>query len=875
MKFLKFSISINNYIRNLNRDEKGIATVLTIGILALMAALAIGFVSESILLEKISKNSLNLERARLLSQAMVQRTIAAADYHSKTSSSTLFKFYSTEETAIPDTDTLDTAISTTFNNIAYYDWDKDDPDSPRWQYIRTIRNSEGDSQIIGRIAYVVINNIGKLDPSVIIDTAGNASVDTPAVAESSTTYTSVNSAESYVTGRPGVDINEIFAVNLDGSIMTNTVLNTMSAGNSNSLAELDTETRWFDIADFIGTVDNSADETDRTKFNNWFTTDNPADPEAFWIDIDGDDIIDSQYEQFHRFNLTRNDWDSLSVSDLTGANTVLFTTAYGNTSVKCIPWLKNWKDAGEMGSVTKCQNQIIANLIDYCDSDDTPHTDYPVETPPTYVGLEKVPYINELYIKIRGTAQWQHLTGSNYRFRTIFDILEIKLETINIYNCNKSVTGKLNLSFNFDFVNLSELETTPAVAEKTFSISHSGTGYEVTQPDGFSTETVYYPNSTDWENFSAVAIGHFGIDNFKINATISLEDSAGNLLDYSSFSTTPVTNFTRNNTSNDDGSEADIYYFYSQTSDPRQNLNSSDWTSEYSEADDIGTLSNPYTNDNANPSSSGSDPETATDPVNISTAYIRNAPMQSPWELGFIHRGKKWQTINLKAYNSTEGAATDAGGNAYSDGDANILDQIKMTSNTETYGKVNINSINADASNYTTKKAAIADIFTSLFKDIYVNIGKSNYDNPGTQTGDQITSTIAEYIADSLYAVGPTVFQTRAQIVRPTNGVSKLYNGTEITQDNDAAQEEIIGKMINLTTAANSNNITLIAVAQIIKDIGPNIAMTKNNVTKMLRYNEYVPGYDPILAEQKILIVLIRNPVTFKWQIKKLRYLNL
>ena len=33
----------------------------------------------------------------------------------------------------------------------------------------------------------------------------------------------------------------------------------------------------------------------------------------------------------------------------------------------------------------------------------------------------------------------------------------------------------------------------------------------------------------------------------------------------------------------------------------------------------------------------------------LSTAYIRNAPMQSLWELGVIHRGAAWQTLNLKA----------------------------------------------------------------------------------------------------------------------------------------------------------------------------------------------------------------------------------
>ena len=84
-------------------------------------------------------------------------------------------------------------------------------------------------------------------------------------------------------------------------------------------------------------------------------------------------------------------------------------------------------------------------------------------------------------------------------------------------------------------------------------------------------------------------------------------------------------------------------------------------------------------------------------------------------------------------------------------------------------------------------------------------------------------------------------------------------------------KKKIIGKMINLTTAGTSNNITLIAVAQVIKDVGGGIVIDG----EARNFDEYAPGVDPILAEQKILVTLIRNPITFKWQVKKLRYLNL
>ena len=871
------------YFRKLNSEERGIATILTVGILALLAALAIGFVSEAILLEKVSKNSLNLERSRLLAQSMVQRTLAAAEYYNEITSSALINFHSTVDT-ITDTDTLSTAISTTHNNIVYYEWDENDPDRPRWQYIRTIRNSDGDSQIIGRIAYVTINNIGKLDPSVVVDSGGNPS---GAVTEDTDLFTSYG-----VLGRPGRDVNEIFAAYLNSNVMTHTVLQKISATNADPKGELTERLRWFDISEMIGAagINNEEEDTDtRTLFNNWFTTDNPTDPEAFWIDcitgvdangIDHTDIIDSQYEQYHRFNLTRTDWDDFTVDSMLGIDvdpdTVPFDSSltnngYSEETVTVIPWLKNWKDAGEMGSIPNCRNQIIANLIDYCDSDTEATTDYPSEDPPTYVGLEKVPYINELHLNLQGTARWQKLTGQDYRYQTIVMLSYAKLETVDLYNTNTSITGKLNLSFQYRFA-IDDIISTVNVPEITFTITHTGNDYIVSQPAAFIPQSYYYPvDSVSWKTFTnSGGVSNFGIKDFTYTANISLEDSNGNLLDYATITDT-LDPFTTNNLNSDDGSEFKIVYFNSQVPDPRQNLLSSDWSSSSST-----TSTETLLDDNSNYT-----PETGDDPENnggagepapweISTAYIRNAPMQSPWELGFIHRGAAWQTINLKAYNSGEGVATDAGGNAYSDGDANILDQIKMSSQTETYGKVNINTeyFNPIPTNFVNKVNASLDIFVSLFKDIFINIGKSNYNNPGTQAGDPVSANNAEQFALTLYSACATSFKTRAELV---NAVEILWNGNEVTQTNDASQEEIIGKMINLTTAGTSNNITLIAVAQVIKDVGGGIVIDG----EARNFDEYAPGVDPILAEQKILVTLIRNPITFKWQVKKLRYLNL
>ena len=1008
-------MNLNSFFKKIINEERGIATVLTIGVLALLAALAIGFLSESMILQKISNNNLNLERSRLLAQSMVQRTIAAVTQYNATTSDSLITFNSqrllkgvngTDTDDAPDTDDLATSLSTTFNNIEYFTWDEDASDSPQWQYIRTTRNTDGDSMLVGRIAYVVINNIGKLDPSAIVDSGSNAS---PAITEDTDLYTGIDPGEAKVIGRPGRDVREIFAKNINSDITTG-IQQLMSAENAAPVTGALTEgTRWFDISEFIGAVgvgNTTSDTQIRTNFNNWFFTDNPAEPEAFWIDIDADDIIEqpsADSELFHRFNLTRTDWDDITVVSMLGVgldpDTVAFNpnstnNDYTDASVLVIPWLKNWKNAGGMGSATNAKNQIIANLIDYCDSDDSATTDD--QDNPTYVGLEKVPYINELTFTLSGQTSLTpapvsiELTVTDYwedRFNGLITVTNNTGATINSWNLefdfpfditgnywnanitrsgqsyevqnksyNATITPGASTDFGFssvdhegtaeediptllnntvsgsfynqavvkvqqldlELVNMYNSNITVDAAEITisadcyFSVYNSEVETDsikiefdektITLFDGITVDADTYRADTYNDNSSLKiikgittdnpaskgSISNFNITSLKIKLTTN-----NRLADFSKIIESSTTSPESIISIGSSGTSTNKYLaFNAQINDSRQNLSSSDWTiAIMTQNDDINTARNDILSTiigEENPSSTGkntafapdvdgdesdSDYESgATDPWNISTAYIRNAPMKSPWELGFIHRGAAWQTINLKAYNMTEGASPDAGGNGYANGDANVLDQIKMTANTETYGKVNINSTSSTSTPH-------LNIYTALLQDIYLtgtnSTDKSNYDNPGTQGGTRVNGDIPNNIAvDFVTNSTTTPYKTRAQILRPTNGVTTLHNGTEIAQTNDAAQEEIIGKFINLTTAGTSNNLTLITVAQTIKDVG-DVTVTKNGTPIPTEFNRYDENADAILAEQKILVILVRDPITFKWQIKKLRYINL
>lgn len=96
----------------------------------------------------------------------------------------------------------------------------------------------------------------------------------------------------------------------------------------------------------------------------------------------------------------------------------------------------------------------------------------------------------------------------------------------------------------------------------------------------------------------------------------------------------------------------------------------------------------------------------------VSTAFIRHGDpsakvgnltrefgMMSPWELGAVHRGSKWKTLNIarsRTYSQSEqnfvnpSTKTNHGGNEYKYGDGPILDQIKTVNDIRTLGKIDL-----------------------------------------------------------------------------------------------------------------------------------------------------------------------------------------
>ena len=265
------------------------------------------------------------------------------------------------------------------------------------------------------------------------------------------------------------------------------------------------------------------------------------------------------------------------------------------------------------------------------------------------------------------------------------------------------------------------------------------------------------------------------------------------------------------------------------------------------------------------------DTEKAADPAwrgdgddkHISTAVIRNAPMRSPWELGFIHRGLPFQTINLKTaggfgsnltmaadahkmenfpeWGTMTAGSAGASGTKYSNGDAGILDQIKMTPFNKSYGKVDLSALVHKPANWLTDDVDEYDTLSfAVFKALFSNL-KSHK-----------AVDFVEKVSDLKTAPQNL---TESDIVIPDDKIKNIYNSAYIdgyfrsrilgdnsaffdlikdndgtvnaTYSTDAAKEEIIGKTVNLLetkTASVPNVFKIVVVAQKIRDLEGNIS---------------------------------------------------
>lgn len=335
--------------------------------------------------------------------------------------------------------------------------------------------------------------------------------------------------------------------------------------------------------------------------------------------------------------------------------------------------------------------------------------------------------------------------------------------------------------------------------------------------------------------------------------------------------------------------------------DPRQNLNENDWyisaratagTSKWDAVMDV-TLGTPITG-KANKSPGNTppfDPGAVTDTSkydiekkaanngpawgddtnHLSTAYIRNAPMQSLWELGVIHRGAAWQTLNLKAAGAPKDPSSPTAttsispadmkqnltwsnveGTSYASGDGGILEQVKLTENAYCYGKIDINMLCSDKTSINKGYQSKYDdeMGQVLFNNIRYGQEISKFETE-TTTGSALSFSSGSPLSQVVTAMTSSdkrPFASRTQFLdweHSTGSLSNAFGLVDMTNASDAQREEIVGKTINLLKAepSASNVIQFIVVAQTIRDLSGTVARVRPDdntvITKNCAYGQF------------------------------------
>lgn len=807
------------------RGQRGIALLLTLGVLSLLLVLAMSFAYSTRTERAAAGNNADLVKARLLAESGMERAMALLRFASTATSSPVA--ISTEAALYPGTNStffysptsgnwsgrryMFSINSTDQANIAaglaveftptsgtaltFTPSDNTLPNSG-WIDILDSSSTSASPPIIGRVSYVVIDQGGMIDPNAVVSTG---------------------TSETTVVPRTGADPTEI---------QLNNLANPANGMANGFLTNTPTGMRWFSMAHIANKNTGSQAQFDifRQALFPWS------------YDTDSYRLTPTSTDERSRYNLSNT--GSATVADLTSTS----------TGVNGIPWLSDLRaenDTVNADDGTNIPNQVAANLKDYCDADDVATSDFTaIGNSVTYVGLEEVPYINEVTftaaLTTTGTPAYSELTLTAY------------CESVNIYNASHDASIQLQVEY---------------------TASGGGwTGGSPTLLQATALKPIPAHNYVDMGSLSVTASCSPAVSS-DVSLTITKvsmveSNTAGvytkdTLLDYSMLETdSPLLSISSGTTTS----------ISVQVKDPRCNssyANNWEWGAWGLTAGTMEAVNSNADASGKDGASPAGDLETVADPAgsaaaSLSTAYIRNAPMQSLWELGAIHRGEAWRTLNLSKYNTTA-TGTNGTGGKYTDGDANILDQVKLSDATVTpiRGRFNANSPQTEA-------------WACFLAGVTVG---GTYNAPGTGAAlDNVKGNSMASDPNGIFTIngadtsGSLPLTNRGGIAKwidPNDPAkrSTLSNGSLATQTTDRAREEIIGKIAGLLTV-RSNYFTVIVTAQSVKDTGAVDAKTSNTV-------QYAPSkYCQVLAEQKILAVVSRDAFTNKFVIESFEYLE-
>ena len=860
------------------RREHGLALLFTLCILSMALITAMIFSSNSSTDRKVASAYVDTSAARILADGVVNRAIL-----SLLQSDNAAYVCSNYKTSPPkNSDANDYASDwiwklekdgifsfnegpLRFNSTTYYD--PNDARCPSWEYVfGQVYGDPDNDHILGRYAYVAIGQNDQLNPNALgkrdypdFDLTrfqkrlGRWTCE-PEFIFKSTRNNWDYTANSPQRGAPVISRETIRSKYASPGWEDIDVFFTDMAGNSGE------ENQQLKMM-----VDQYFDATVQGEYNK-YRLDGKASGDLTKLEL-------TSSEEHYRFPLVRTDWDSIRHQTVKDA----------------IPWFQNSSE----GNV----DQVVANLINYNASANRPPVDEGrnwFTEEPQFTGNKRTPYINEVqadvslsgslgmrkmerYLTQEGDAKvWKWRVW--YQGCTYSHEITINVETVNMYPGsgengvipvrNPILIGELSYecwndngdnpgfwspqTIRFDANNQpwTDVTTTssndPGYNVYAFYLEDGAIGNMTTR----TIDNLESPIGNEKEFYRFVRVKNVRL---KVDRVVLLDNSGRNAdlsLMPMPLSSSGIVFFQSDDASENAGegvagnSDSTRFYVDTQANDPRQNLSRTDWSNpsynrEFTAVrSDIGKQ-NAAINLGSFHDTEQKNPAYVSESSHISTAYIRHAPMQSLWELGAIHRGAPWQTINLKC-GSKNGVAM--GGYEY--GDGHLLDQVALARSTEkaddaVVGMINLNCV----ATFGGGKAPFS--FKSLFTNFPVyqtfeNMNKSgssgavytirgdsvDSDKNGTTDADLYAKELSEAVT---YALSNGYFLRRTAVF-PTREHSQMEHIIPLGNNvPDAQSEEIFARVVNLLKWNRQpvKRATILVLAQAIQDVGGDVSLQK------------------------------------------------
>ncbi len=969
------------------RDQRGVALLLALGSLSLMLVTGMAFLSSAIVARQAAANYRGRTQAKYIARSAMARLMLRLKYDLNNAADPwddrLDRIVSrhitgdsskmASESGLTDRIDDDERFMRSYVNgerktvEALYG--SSAADRPQWEFLYDLYDNDGkvedDARIIGRIAYMAI--------------PGTANVNLSEVLRGHPDAVAASHSETGWEKRRGVGIREL-NFDIDRFSGSRNALKTLAqrfatGEDYSSDQSRDYSARDYQSFDELSTVLGKASVNALRKY---MLTSGYNEPEAYVCDKSADrespDYTDSA-DFYHRFWLNRKqaDWNALTVDDLLAAPTEFdkgqLEQPKSNT-IKALPYLcKLWWENDESGSSEADykspearRRQVAANLIDYADSNNEPTSDSTNwwSSEPTYTGLEKTHYLNEVGVQFTTTVNASLIStetdlGGNVTRKFQLDASiyagQILLETVNIYE-NAFPTQQISIEGTIDYdVTLAD----GSVSSGTFDFKQESRSYAPNQ-NGRYGSIIFEPAETGIAALPSVVVTNVnGTPNTKTmkvslkKLTIKrmyLMDDSGKPVDYTrkltqDFTTLGVLQNLSFNVPLSSGSIVDACaYAGFQVDDPRENLTQGrsdddaklNWKATYNETlfSDVSTgnltaingdgeyglsiskvnnffktCKGKYGDQNDYEKNIGDDLD------NISPAYISNEVMQSPLELGAIHRAAKWETINLKKaaensavynYDPNEVDLTAKTGFTHADGDAAILDQVKMTERVFSPGKINMNYYAEDtgtpagtAKNYLYQAAFVGIPWEiTLLKD-FVESLKSNAIPAVGKVSESAATEIRHHLAKDRGSSTDTFLGRGAMIGYPysdSGTENRMANAFgQIPPANDIQAEAIPAMAAALFSASSTqpDTISFVLVAQAINDLGGGFKMAKariddadETVEHTMEYgkfdyekvNDRYYYFDEILGEVKMLVTIRYERETRKVTLIQAEYID-